>query len=245
MTITRSLLTDNTKYSASRWGIYTDRLAAIETEWYASVYCMGGFFGDDLRYIYDKTDTAWAKIHLYKMSDELWEYRRPYVEEVVDMFQGYLPDAELVYTQWGPEVIYSIEHGDYKEPIHAFNVSLRHTWEHLAIWPVQPTSPTVKDVWMAWLEHYKWDSRELGYVVYLSHSNFCVPTGPSRYIGLTAETYVNMMCAIWKEQRYNNPSQRVPSFSDPTMKSYLFRQIINEYAENTKTPKKEWNPFNV
>lgn len=231
--------------SVSMWGHFKTQQEAEESRYMMRTSCLDGWFGDVADIMRDGRDDAWAMFHLTR---GCWEYRRPYVEEIVDTFAPLFGDDVYVYDNQtlGPRVVYRLERGMHKEAVHAFNVFLRYSWGRLHEWPIQESGPDAQTMWQAHLDRIKWDIKPLDSIGYITHSNFCPPTNISRSIGFTSQDYVRIMYEIMSNGMREFPwheGSLIPTPGAVTMKSYVFSMALTQYATEFAKTLENYDPF--
>lgn len=225
--------------SASHWGhyiSYKDACSKRRTD-YGS--CFGSFFSSELNDIAEGCGECWSMVQFPNVP-----YVIPYAEEIVGLFTSILRNLEIVS---GPRsnsplrAVYRIVDRDYTEPIHAFNVFLRHTWEKLHEWPIQGTPPTAKEVWLEHLDYEYWGNSSYRYI---EHSNFCSATHDSIALGISPEYYVDTMYDIMNSRMGGfRFSARIPRYGDPLLKNQLFKMMTARYIHEHKNSVESYDPF--
>lgn len=241
MMISRSELDKAKVYDVSAWGHWPTLKEAMNNRYTARQSCLDGYFYNiDSAMAYK--DESYA---MFELSKGCWDYRRPYVQEIVGMFEPFFGEVMIHdHSTRGPRVVYRLQRGMAKEPIHAFNVFLRYSWGFLNQWPVQEEPPDAKTVWKAHLDYNQWDSSEP--LNYITHSNFSAPSAVSRAIGFNSEIYVNSMYEIMSRGMTGFPYDsysKIPNSGSVVMKRYVFKMAVKEYAASIKEQLKDYDPF--
>ena len=226
------------KYYKTRsyWGHYNKYDYAVSDQRTDSDSCLGRFFNSQIGgRIRDTGGHCWSMIEVSNC-----EYMRPYIDEIVQLFKP-MVDAEIIDYK---RVVYKITKGDAKEPIHALNVFLRHTWEKVLEWPIQETPPTAKEVWLAHLDKNEWGRAGSGYDTYISHSNFNAATHTSQALGITREQFVvEMYDLVASGMAGLELTDCVPSYGDPIFKSKAFKCIVEKVQARNPDKILVYDPF--
>ena len=243
---TRSALKMARVVNVSMWGHWKTQKSAENLPYQIRQGCLDGYFSNIPM---STSDESWT---MFRLTAGCWDYRKPYVQEIVDMFTPFFGDDgvyihEVPEDDGGPRVVYRLRRGMQKEVVHAFNVFLRYSWGNLHQWPVQSTPPDAKTVWQAHLDSSGWDKKSLEDVGYITHSNFCSPSSMSRFVGFESQNYVDIMYSIMSNGMQKFPWSsyaQIPKAGSVTMKRYVFTMAITEYAQaHHKETGKEFDPF--
>jgi len=174
----------------SKWGHYKTMDEAQNALFQVYQSCLDGFFSGIAKAMTGQ-DYSYVGFHLWAKNSRIWDYREPYIEEILGLFDIMVPDLMLVDSPTGPRVIYKLERRMQKEPVHALNVFLRYSYEFLNEWPVQDEPPNAKEMWQGHLNAVRWDSSTGEKIGYIYHSNFCPPTGLTKSIGFNSKAYID------------------------------------------------------
>ena len=159
MTITTEDIRAASLPRSATWGHF-GTLEEAQTE--ANQYrgsCLDGFCGSYMLDAMDNGDrgVSWATIYV---GGGLWDYRKPYVQELCDLFEPIFGYAAIhrPSKRHAPRVIFRIEEGNYREPVHAFNVALRYSYAHIRRWPLLDAPPDAKTLSLTLLEYDHFDN---------------------------------------------------------------------------------------
>lgn len=238
--ITRGELDRARIHEVSMWGHWSSQHQAEDNKYQNRGGCLDAYFSGIAGAIADK-DESWTMFH---MTQGCWDYRRPYVEEIIEMFAPLFGGEVYIHDNpsYGPRVVYRLQRGMAKEPVHAFNVFLRYSWLKLHQWPIQECGPDAKSVWQSHLDYTNWDAN--GKPMYVSASNFCGPSNFSKAAGFSSADYVDIMYDIMSEGMQEFPydsRSKVPQSGAVTMKSHVFKMALARYLETHEIP--EYDPF--